>query len=465
MFHVRRRSAARLAAAILASGLVAAGAIAGAGSAAADDVTPTAGGATAVLGGLKTYGDAVIHEDAGDREVSAGLFEMSVDGGGTIQTYCIDINHHTQKDASYKEVPWSASSLHDNADAKKINWILQHSYPQVNDLAALAGTAGSGTLTEQTAAAGTQVAIWRFSDGVDVDASDPAAEKLADYLEKAARNTEEPEASLSLSPTAVSGKAGEKLGPVTVHTNADTVSVGLTPSTPSGVKLVDKDGKEVTSAADGSELYFDVPAGTEGTAALSVSATTTVPVGRALTAVDSTSQTQILAGSSDSTVTAAATAAWAKKGAIPAVSAGVNCAKGGVDVTAANEGDEDFTFQLAGKEYTVAPGGSESITVPVAEDQAYSITVTGPDDFTKTFEGVLDCETAVTSSASPSSSPSAASAGGTSEITAGTTTGDLAETGASSATPVIAGVAIALLVIGGGAVFLLRKKKPGRPAE
>jgi LPXTG-motif cell wall-anchored protein len=103
--------------------------------------------------------------------------------------------------------------------------------------------------------------------------------------------------------------------------------------------------------------------------------------------------------------------------------------------------------------------------VPVAEDQAYSITITGPDDFTKTFEGVLDCETAATGSASPSSSPSTASAGGTSEVTAGTTTGDLAETGASSATPVIAGVAIALLVIGGGAVFLLRKKKPGRPAE
>lgn len=465
MFQVRRRSAARLAAAILASGLVAAGAIVGAGSAVADDATPTAGGATAVLGGLKTFDDAVIHEDGGDREVSAGLFEMSVDGGGTIQTYCIDINHHTQGNAAYKEVPWSASSLHDNPDAKKINWILQHSYPQVNDLAALAGAAGSGTLTEQTAAAGTQVAIWRFSDGVDVDAGDPAAEKLADYLEKTAQDTEEPEASLSLSPTAVSGKAGEKLGPVTVHTNADTVSVGLTPSTPSGVKLVDKDGKEITTADDGSELYFDVPAGTEGTAALSVSATTTVPVGRAFTAVDSTSQTQILAGSSDSTVTATATGTWAKKGAIPAVSAEVNCAKGGVDVTAANEGDEDFTFQLAGKEYTVAPGASRTITVPVNEDQPYSITITGPNDFEKTFEGVLDCETAATTaSASPSSSPSTASVGGTSEVTT-TTGGNLAETGASSATPIIAGVAIALVVVGGGAVVLLRKKKPGGSAE
>lgn len=467
MFTVRRRSTTRLAATILASGLIAAGAIAGAGSAAADEETPSAGGATATLGGLKTYGDAVIHEDGVDREVSAGLFEMSVDGGGAIQTYCIDINHHTLKDATYKEVPWDSSSLHDNNEAGKINWILQHSYPQVDDLAALAATAGAGTLSEQTAAAGTQVAIWRFSDGVDVDASDPAAEKLADYLQKHAQDAAEPDASLSLGPTAVSGKAGEKLGPVTVHTNADSVDVALAPSAPSGVRLVDKNGKEVSTATDGSQIYFDVPAGTEGTASLTATATTTVPVGRAFTATDSTSQTQILAGSSDSTVTATAGGTWAKKGAIPAVSAEVNCAKSGVDVTAANEGDEDFTFQLSGKEYTVAPGKSETITVPVEEDQAYKITITGPDDFEKTFEGVLDCKTATstgggtttTASASPSSSPSTASTGVT------TTGENLAETGSSSATPVIAGIAIALVVIGGGAVFLLRRRKPASPAE
>jgi TQXA domain-containing protein/LPXTG-motif cell wall-anchored protein len=465
MFTVRRRNAARLAAAILASGLFAAGAIAGAGSAVADDATPTAGGATATLGGLKTYDGAVIHENGTSRDVSAGLFEMSVDGGGAIQTYCIDINHHTLKDATYKEVPWDASSLHANPNAGKINWILQHSYPQVNDLAALASTSGAGTLSQKTAAAGTQVAIWRFSDGVDVTASDPDAEKLADYLQQHAADTAEPDASLSLSPTAVSGKAGDKLGPVTVHTNADSVALGLTPGTPSGVKLVDKDGKEVTTAADGAQVYFDVPAGTDGTAALTATATTTVPVGRAFTATDSTSQTQILAGSSDSTVSATANGTWAKKGAIPAVSAAVDCAKGGVDVTATNEGDEDFTFQLAGKEYTVAPGKSETITVPVDEDQAYKISITGPNGFEKTFEGVLDCKTATsgggtsTGSPTPSSSPSTATTGSTS------TGGDLAETGSSSATPVIAGIAIVLVLVGGGAVFFLRKKKSATPAE
>jgi LPXTG-motif cell wall-anchored protein len=176
---------------------------------------------------------------------------------------------------------------------------------------------------------------------------------------------------------------------------------------------------------------------------------------------------QILAGSSDSTVSATASGTWAKKGAIPAVTAEVDCAKSGVDVTATNEGDEDFTFTLAGKEHTVAPGKSETVTVPVAEDQSYKITISGPNGFEKTFEGVLDCKTAGSgssgggSSATPSSAPSAASVGGSST----STTGDLAETGSSSATPVIAGAAIALVVIGGGAVFLLRKKKPATPAE
>lgn len=468
MFTVRRRGAARLAAAVLASGLVAAGAIAGAGSAAADDATPTAGGATATLGGLRTYSQAVIHGTGGDHRVSAGLFEMTVDGGGSIQTYCIDIHNPTQPSAKYKEVSWDQSSLHDNTNAPKINWILQNSYPQVNDLAALARTAGvSGALTPELAAAGTQVAIWRFSDNAKVDAVNEKAEQLAEYLEKNAKNLAEPAASLTLDPPAVSGKAGDKVGPITVHTNAGTTEVSLAPSTPSGIAITDKTGNPVTTAKNGSELYFNVPSGSaDGSTSLTATATTKLPVGRAFTGTDTTSQVQILAGSSDSTVSAAATATWAKKGAIPAVSAEVNCAKGGVDVTATNEGDEAFTFQLAGKEHTVAPGKSETITVPVGEDKNYKISVTGPNGFEKTFEGVLDCQTAGDSGGTPSSSPSPASAGGSNTGTTGSSTGgNLAETGSSSATPVIAGVAIALVVVGGGAVFLLRKKKSAPAGE
>ncbi|MFD5187188.1 LAETG motif-containing sortase-dependent surface protein [Streptomyces sp. NPDC058357] len=465
----RRRGMARLAASVVASGLVMAGALAGAGSAVADETPQHQGGAAAVLDGLKTFDRAVLHTNGRDQQLPAGLFEMTVDGGGKLKTYCIDIHNPTQDQAKYLETPWNQTSLGSNKNAGKIRWILEHSYPQVDDLAALAKEAGTGPLTEKTAAAGTQVAIWRYSDDADIDAADAQAEKLADWLEHSAVDQAEPKASLALDPAAVSGKSGERLGPITVHTNAGQASVTPPADAASGVKVTDKAGKPVTAATDGAELYFDVPAGAaDGTASLTVQATTSVPVGRAFAGVTK-SQTMILAGSSESTVSATATGTWAKKGAIPAVSAKKNCAKGGVDVTASNTGDEAFTFELAGAKHTVEAGKSETITVPVAEDQAYDFTITGPGGFTKTFKGVLDCKTSGSATGGTETQTGGdktpATSGGSST---GSTTGglgDLAETGGSSATPVIAGVAIALVVVGGGAVFLLRKRKAQTTAQ
>ncbi|MFJ4831713.1 Cys-Gln thioester bond-forming surface protein [Streptomyces sp. NPDC088747] len=461
-FSARGRGAARLAAVTLVSGLVAAGALATAGAAVAEETPQNQAGATATIGGLKTYGSAVIHDNGEDQPVSAGLFEMSVDNGGTLQTYCVDLHNPTQKDAKYQETAWSGTSLNGNANAGKIRWILQNSYPQVNNLAALAAKAGAAGLTEQDAAAGTQVAIWRYSDDADVDAVDPRAEKLADYLEKNARNLPEPAASLTLDSPAVSGHAGEKLGPVTVHTDADSVTV--TPpadAATSGVRIVDTDGKEVTSATDGSRLYFDVPTDTaDGSASLTVQASTTVPVGRAF-ASETRSQTQILAGSSESTVAATATADWAAEGPIPALSAEKNCAEGGVDVTAANEGDEPFTFELVGIEHTVPAGESRTVTVPLQEDRSYDFAVKGTDGSEKRFTGMLDCRTQgstseVTTQTVGEPSPAAS-------VSTFSDTTDLAATGSSDATPVIAGIAIVLVVVGGAAIVLVeRKKTPGQ---
>ncbi|MBB4892397.1 TQXA domain-containing protein/LPXTG-motif cell wall-anchored protein [Streptomyces olivoverticillatus] len=463
MNSVKRRGFARLTGAALVCGLAAAGAIATAGPAAADDAPQNQGGVTATLGRITAGGGAVVHDRRKTGPVLAGLFEMKVDGGGTLQTYCIDILTNTVDGAKYKEAGWDESSLHDNKNAGKIRWILQHSYPQVNDLAALGKDSGAGTLDANTAAAGTQVAIWRYSDNVNVDARDPAAEKLADYLYKSAQDIEEPKASLTLTPPAVSGKSGQKLGPVTVHTNASSVTVTSTDAAAQHVKIVDKSGKPVTSTANGEELYFDVPAGTpDGSASLKATAATKVPVGRAFIGDHTKTQTLILAGSSESTVTAGATANWAKKGAIPAVSARKDCAKGGVEITADNKGDEAFTFELDGKKNTVKPGGSEKVFVKVAEDQAYKITINGPNGFTKTFTGILDCKTAETGTTGGSGgtpSPSGTPVPASGSRTGGATGGDLATTGSSSATPMIAGIAAALVVVGGAAVFFLRKKK------
>ncbi|MFK0280188.1 Cys-Gln thioester bond-forming surface protein [Streptomyces sp. NPDC090499] len=465
---VAARGMVRLAAAALVSGLVAAAALTGAGPAAADDGTAQSqSGATATMNGLKTYGEAVVHGDSGDEQVAAGLFEMSVDGGGTLQTYCVDLHNPAQRDAKYQETAWSGTSLGANRNAGNIRWILQNSYPQVNDLAALARKAGAGSLTEQDAAAGTQVAIWRYSDGADVDAVDPQAEKLADYLEKNARGQNEPPASLTLSPPAVSGRPGGLLGPVTVHTNASTVTV-VPPSdaTLSGVRITDKAGKPVTTAQDGSELYFNVPDDAAGgtthasssggaSAELTVQASTTVPVGRAFTS-GSRSQTQILAGSSESTVAATANATWAAQGAIPALSAEKNCARSGLDITAANTGDKPFTFELVSTEYTIPAAGSRTVTVPLQEDQAYDFTITGANGLERRFTGVLDCKTQGADAGLATqtlSEPSPASVGGTASDV------NLAATGGDSATGVITGVAIGLVVIGGAVLVILRQRE------
>jgi TQXA domain-containing protein len=448
--------AARAGAVALVSGLAAASVLSGAGTALADGTPQTQGGATATINGLKVYGQAVIHENGADLPVSAGLFEMSVDGGGTLQTYCVDLHNPTQRDARYQETPWSGTSLGGNKDAGRIRWILQNSYPQVNDLAALAQQAGASGLTEQDAAAGTQVAIWRYSDGAKVDAVDPQAEKLADYLEKSARDVAEPQASLTLDPPAVSGRPGDLLGPVTVHTNARGVTV--TPpadAATSGVRIIDKTGKVMTSAKDGSRLYFDIPEdATDGSAQLTVQASTTVPVGRAF-ASESRSQTQILAGSSESTVSATASATWAAEGAIPAVSARTDCAKGGVDVTAVNKGDRPFTFELMGAEHTVPAGATRTVTVPLQEDHPYDFTITGPNGFNRRFTGVLDCKTQGTVTTKTTQTLSEP----TPLTVPGTTDNDLAATGGSAITPLIAGVAIGLVVIGGAALVILRNRE------
>jgi TQXA domain-containing protein len=456
----RRRGAAGVAAATLLCGLVAAGSLTGAGPAAADETAQHQGGATATINGLKTFGAAVIHGDTGEQQVSAGLFEMSVEGGGTLQTYCVDIHNPTQKDAKYHETPWSGTSLDANKDAGRIRWILQNSFPQVNDLAALAAKAGiKGGLSEQDAAAGTQVAIWRYSDGADVDAVDPEAEKLADHLQKNARDMPEPKASLTLDPPAVSGHPGERLGPVTVRTDAGGVTV--TPpadAAVSGVRVVGEDGKEITSAADGSQVFFEVPEdAADGTATLTVQASTTVPVGRAFTS-ESRSQTQILAGSSESTVSATASATWAGTGAIPALSAAKNCAKGGVDITAGNEGDEPFTFELMGVRHTIPAGESRTVTIPLREDQAYDFTIRGPGGFEKRFTGVLDCRTKSSEAGDATQTltgPSPATVGGTTPDT------NLAETGSSGMTPLIAGLAVTLVLLGGTALTITRRGQSG----
>lgn len=477
---VRSLATALFATLLLVAGVTATAAPAAAATAVVDDEPSRQGGATAMLEGLKTYGQAVVQEDGEELTTGAGLFEMAVDGGGRLQTYGLDVDNPTQQDARYGETDWGRTSLHDNPDGGKILWILRHSYPQVNDLQALARSARSGKLTPQTAAAGTQVAIWRFTDGrggghgtggdVRVHAADPAAEKLADHLQRSARRTAEPKASLSLEPATLPRGSGSRLGPFTVRTGAPGVAVSQTPGSASpGARIVGRDGKPVTSVRDGARLYLDVPEGRRaGQGSLTVQAATKVPVGRAFTGVGghARSQAQILAGSSRSMVSASAAVNWAENGAIPAVKAEKSCAKSGVSVAVTNAGDRPFRFRLAGRKHAVAAAGSRTFTVPVREDQAYRIPLTSSRGPEKSFTGVLDCATkssvpAVAAGADADGAPQlrTATVGGGRADAAGAEGGDLAETGASG-TPLIAGAAVGLVVLGAMAVLVMRRKNP-----
>ncbi|MFK0219999.1 thioester domain-containing protein [Streptomyces vinaceus] len=380
-----RASARRpLAAALLAAALAAAPGA----QAAADSGTPasrTPEGASAVLDGLKTHGQAVLRgKDGSVRQIPAGLYEMRVDGGGMLQTYGVGVTGNAQPQARYTESGWNGSLLAGNGEAGRIRWVLEHSYPQLNDLAGLAKAAGAGALTAESAAAGTQVAIWRLADGAQVEAADPAAEKLADYLQRSAGKLPEPPASLGLDPGRVSGPVGTRLGPVTVRTGAQSVTV--TPDAAAaamGVRVVDAEGRPVTTAANGSKLYFEVPAGTpDGSASVTVQGSTKVPVGRVFTS-EVPSQAQIVAGSSQSALAATASAVW----------------------------PQPVVVQEAG-----ATGDGPAVTQAAASAAAAASSESSPDDER------------------------------------------LATSGSSAATPVIASLAVGLVVLGGLVVLLLRKR-------
>ncbi|MFH9354483.1 Cys-Gln thioester bond-forming surface protein [Kitasatospora sp. NPDC017646] len=464
---------------MLTTSLALGGGLFAAGAAAAAD-TPASGVSAVVQNTM--LGETI--DVQGKGAVEGGLFTLKTAAGEKLQTYCIDFDNPVYLDsaAKYHEADWASSSLNSNANAPKIRWILENSYPQVN-LKSLAAAIHVDSLSDEDAAAGTQAAIWKFSDNKTAVPRNDNAKKLRDYLVSDVNKgvAAEPKPSLTLTPDSVSGKSGSKLGPFVLNSSANEVKLAVSGDAADKAKLVDKDGKPVNGALAGpiakdTQLFLDVPAGTpDGKATVSASADANVLSGRVfmsdLDARGRHSQTMILAGSTKVSVAAAANAAWKQgKGALIDSSAKVECANNGVRVSVTNSGDEAGTVTVGSQQLTVQPGKTETALVKVAEKAEYTVTVTGPNGYSKKFTGVLDCKTGVT----PSSAPSTPAATGT--VTASSTpssgaaqpvpsttsaapgTGGLAQTGANSNTPLLAGIAGALVVAGGAAVFFLRRR-------
>lgn len=412
----------------------------------------------------------------------AGVKNLEVDGTGEIlSTYCIDYTNPVGEGDNYSEGEWADTWLgkpENKAAAAKIKWILINSFPTktVADLKTAANVAG---LDQREAGAATQAAIWHFSDKIELDKDkekNDDVEKLYDYLLANAKADTDTSTkfSLELTPDNVAGKPSDKpgVGPLTVNTSAKGKEItAKLDGAPAGTKLVDKDGKEVTGkVGDQDKLYVKPADGSNtGAATVQVSGTSTVDIGRVFQGVkknsDKSAQLLILAGQKPVKVDDESKVKWAASGALPSFTAEQTCVEGGVEVTAQNKGDLPFDFTLDGKKSTVKPGESVKQVVKVAEDQAYTIKILGPDNQTlKEFTGVLDCKTASTTggggtpppSTSPSPVPSSAPPATTPPAAEGP---ELAKTGGGSDNSMLFLSGAAVLLLGGGLVFFVVRRR------
>lgn len=279
---------------------------------------------TALPATAGTAGEYIGSTDGGDEVRIAGqrtwtsLFGIKLENGDTIETYCVELDVESWDGARLVESPWSDypdQSERFNADPDKVLWILHHSYPSVA-LDALSDELGV-ELSKREAIAGTQAAIWHFSNGanLDKDGNSEHVRALYDYL-TGASNTgvqEQPAVSLSISPAAVENVAGDKpAGPFTVDTTASEVE--LTVDGPDGVQIVDEVGEPLSDIADGTKFWLSPPAdGKDGTATVKAQAQAEVQAGRLFVGVQNRerpTQTLIVAANTETAAKAQVRASW-----------------------------------------------------------------------------------------------------------------------------------------------------------
>jgi TQXA domain-containing protein len=257
--------------------------------------------------------------------VGTNLFNLRLEDGTVLTSYCIDLETGIRTSAWYNEDEWANyPGKGDFTEPAKVHWILQNSYPRVSaaELAEAAGVSNR-RFGDAEALGATQAAIWHFSNGADLTGERPdGVREVYDYLVENAEDlaqTAEPDASLSITPDSASGEAGGVVGEFEIATSASEVPV--TVEAPEGVELVDVEtGEPVSTVANGDTVGFDVPEDAEdGSATFSLSTTATVQTGRLFKGedADTPTQTLITAEGGETTVSASASADWTAGGEVP----------------------------------------------------------------------------------------------------------------------------------------------------
>src|SRR5262245_11882764 len=114
---------------------------------------------------------------------NASLIGLNLPGNAKLLTYCIEIHTVIPNDPpKMVEAPWDAYPNQSSPFRKnnaKINWVLHNSYPFLKIEALRKGLADAGAKTDgelsvKEAIAGTQAAIWSFSDDQKLADDNPA---------------------------------------------------------------------------------------------------------------------------------------------------------------------------------------------------------------------------------------------------------------------------------------------------
>jgi len=260
--------------------------------------------------------------DKGGEAFNTELIGLRINEAGKDQTataYCVELPTPLEDNTPLKEVPWDQHPNPDTkftANAKYVNWILHNSYPKL-DLAQAQQAFNLAGVKKSAFIAGTQAAIWHYTDGIDLDLADASIEPEgadADVVAVYKRLTDpainvgvdqEPAPTLSVDPKLLEGAAdGRLIGPFTVKTSADEVFVEA--ELPEGVTFTDRDGKElnlveqrgdVKVAAEQkiSEVFVRVAEGVEPSEVeFTVRATAEVRHGRLFVSSDRNKKTQSL---------------------------------------------------------------------------------------------------------------------------------------------------------------------------
>lgn len=265
---------------------------------------PAAFAATdATYNGVYTGGHAVW---VNGTQHATSVFTLDLAGGGTVRAYCVDLGVPINAGDTY-EIQQLAGQV---ASPAKVLWILQHSYP-VLTLNQLSSASGVAPMTTAIAVAGTQAAIWRYTNGqtLDTNKNSDGVKALYSYLIGDANVGAASEAAPTLSITpATEVTSGGRVGPFTVNfSGSGTVDLSVSPAFTIYDAAVD--GSAVTTASNGDKVWVDVPAGTApGDVTVTATGTASVSGGWALANPDRPTEVQKLAFTGVRTLTASATA-------------------------------------------------------------------------------------------------------------------------------------------------------------